>query len=118
EFAVLFSGATLEDAVFHAEKLRRNIEQDVFVVRGPSRSVRKREERRATAKVPRRRRQSAVESSVTVSIGVAAAQPDTHDPNEVIKAADRALYSAKDLGRNRVEAAESSKRKKTALTAN
>ena len=117
EFAVLYAGVGLDDAVFHAEKLRRTIQDDVFVARGPARSKRQRSDRRMTCKVSRRRKK-AVETSVTVSVGVACALPDTHDPHEVIKAADRALYSAKDLGRNRVEAGESSKRKNPALTAN
>ena len=104
EFAVLYPEVGLDDALFHAEKLRRTIQDDIFVARGPSRSARKRSERRITCKVSRRRKK-AVETNVTVSIGVAVAQPDTHDPHEVIKAADCALYSAKDLGRNRVEAA-------------
>jgi len=106
EFAVLYPGVSLDDALFHAEKLRRTIQDDLFVARGPARSTRKRSERRITCKVSRRRKK-AVETSVTVSIGVAAAQPDAHDPHEVTKAADRALYSAKDLGRNRVEEAPS-----------
>jgi GGDEF domain-containing protein len=104
EFAVLYAGVDVDDAVEHAEKLRREIEQDVFVARGPLRSTRKRPERRVSCRVSRKRK-AAVETFVTVSIGVAAAQSDTHDAHEVIKAADRALYSAKDLGRNRVEAA-------------
>jgi len=117
EFAVLYAGVSLDDAVFHAEKLRRTIQDDVFVARGPARSKRQRSDRRMTCKVSRRRKK-AVETSVTVSIGVACARRDTHDPHEVIKAADRALYSAKDLGRNRVEAAESSKSNKYTLTTN
>jgi predicted signal transduction protein with EAL and GGDEF domain len=58
-----------------------------------------------------------VETSVTVSIGVAAAQRDTHEPHEVVKAADRALYSAKDLGRNRVEAGPSGEKGKRSTKA-
>jgi diguanylate cyclase (GGDEF)-like protein len=104
EFAVLYPGIDVDDAIDLAEKLRRAIEEDVFVARGPSRSTRKRPERRLSCRVSRKRK-AAVETHVTVSIGVAAAQRDTHDAHEVIKAADRALYSAKDLGRNRVEAA-------------
>lgn len=117
EFAVLYPGVGLDDALFHAEKLRRTIQDDVFVARGPARSARKRSERRVSCKVSRRRK-AAVETSVTVSIGVAAAQPDTHDPHEVVKAADRALYSAKDLGRNRVEVAPTAVDAKRAKLAN
>ena len=103
EFAIVYDGLPAEDALIEAEKVRRSIEEDVFVARGPARSTRSRTERRVNAKVSRRRK--AVETNVTVSIGVAASQADTDDPQEVVKAADRALYTAKEQGRNRVESA-------------
>ncbi len=40
--------------------------------------------------------------SVTVSIGVAAPSQEHATPQEVVKAADQALYRAKKGGRNRV----------------
>jgi diguanylate cyclase (GGDEF)-like protein len=42
------------------------------------------------------------EPRVTVSVGVAEAQPGQESPEAVIRRADAALYHAKDLGRNRV----------------
>ena len=41
---------------------------------------------------------------ITVSLGVAAATGDCARPEELMRAADEALYGAKDRGRNRVEA--------------
>jgi len=38
--------------------------------------------------------------SVTISIGVAERQVDHRNPEEVLKSADQALYSAKGAGRN------------------
>lgn len=38
--------------------------------------------------------------AITVSIGVAARQPNTADADALVKAADEALYAAKDAGRN------------------
>lgn len=40
--------------------------------------------------------------SVTISIGVAESNEKLRTPDEVLKAADRALYRAKDKGRNTV----------------
>ncbi|MCU1287078.1 MAG: diguanylate cyclase [Acidobacteriales bacterium] len=101
EFALLFPESTLEDCKYYAEEMRRSIEEDVFVARGPSRSTREREERRTTG--ARGRHPSRVETSVTVSIGVSEPANSYQDVYEVIAAADKALYNAKHLGRNRVE---------------
>jgi diguanylate cyclase (GGDEF)-like protein len=40
---------------------------------------------------------------VTVSVGIAAFPGSGSDPNELVRAADKALYLAKRLGKNRVE---------------
>jgi diguanylate cyclase (GGDEF)-like protein len=40
--------------------------------------------------------------TVTISIGVAESNEKLRTPDEVLKAADRALYRAKDKGRNTV----------------
>jgi GGDEF domain-containing protein len=48
--------------------------------------------------------------SVTVSIGVASSAKQTTYPENVLQAADKALYRAKANGRNRVEVASSTRR--------
>jgi diguanylate cyclase (GGDEF)-like protein len=45
--------------------------------------------------------------SCTVSLGVAALEDDIADPADLLRRADRALYAAKDRGRDRVVAASS-----------
>jgi GGDEF domain-containing protein len=55
--------------------------------------------------------------SVTVSIGVAGSTTEKPHPNVVLEAADKALYRAKNNGRNRVETAASVRRRSSAKTA-
>jgi diguanylate cyclase (GGDEF)-like protein len=102
EFAIIFRHIRAEEALEHAEALRRSIAETSFVVRGPDRSQRQRQERRQRHR-PRKLRRARFDTRVTVSIGVAEpAGPDTPAEN-VIHAADKALYRAKERGRNRVE---------------
>jgi GGDEF domain-containing protein len=103
EFVVVFKNKSAQQALTHSEKLRQAIEDDVFHVRGPDRSKRERPERRRTNKM-RAQREAC---TVTVSIGLAEA-PEGFSPQQVYKAADRALYRAKNNGRNRVEVARRS----------
>jgi diguanylate cyclase (GGDEF)-like protein len=102
EFVLVFPDRDLTEAADFAEEVRLRIEQDHFVVRGPDRSTRKREDRRARSKSSGRH-SSAVKTGVTVSIGVAESNLRTLAPQEVIEAADKALYQAKQAGRNRVQ---------------
>jgi diguanylate cyclase (GGDEF)-like protein len=62
-------------------------------------------QRPAEAKAGRSRRAGASAKpgvSVTVSIGIAESNDTHRTPDEVLQAADRALYRAKEKGRNRV----------------
>ncbi len=58
-----------------------------------------------------------VSRPITVSLGVAALPDDAAEPTLLLRAADRALYQAKSLGRNRVETVAPHESGPSALTA-
>ena len=112
EFSLLFPGKTVKEVFPHLELLKTVIEGSTFRARGGQerrRSPRGPDRRTADGKAAARRktaRQRAnFELSVTVSIGVAEPNAKTREVEQVIHAADKALYHAKQAGRNRVEAA-------------
>lgn len=97
EFSVLFPKAGLARAQPALESIREAIESYRMAVRSPDRPKKgeegiKRRGERAPEKV----------LSVTVSIGVAAPSPEAQTPQQVLEAADAALYRAKQAGRNRL----------------
>ncbi len=98
EFCVVFPGRARRDTLPHLESLRARIDATGFSLRGSFRPAQKPAERRA---VPRGGRKL----HLTVSIGVAELSEKLASPELVIEAADRALYRAKDGGRNQVQAA-------------
>jgi diguanylate cyclase (GGDEF)-like protein len=111
EFSIIFRDISAKEAYEHLEALRQMIETSVFRLRGAERrstarageADRRRASRRKTAPIPAPQPSDGL--SVTVSIGVA--EPSTRNRNteQVINAADQALYQAKRGGRNRVEVA-------------
>jgi len=96
EFTVVFPGKSRDDALPHLEELRDEIESYGFTVRGRGRP-RKKPVKGRLRKMHGRRR-----LKVTVSIGVAERSGKSPTAEQVLKAADKALYRAKRAGRNRV----------------
>ncbi|MGH8354411.1 MAG: GGDEF domain-containing protein, partial [Pseudomonas sp.] len=99
EFTLVFAGKTLEECQPHLEAVRQAVESYRLQLRDKGR--RPRSERQGRQK---RGAASAASVSVTVSIGVAERQLDQREPLAVLKAADKALYSAKSAGRNCIRA--------------
>jgi diguanylate cyclase (GGDEF)-like protein len=114
EFAVLFRARSAAEALPYLEELRRDIEESVFCLRGPDRrrQVRGADRRDPGRRTTRRRKMKVAPppaadiTCVTVSIGVAGSEERKQEKvQQVIAAADQALYRAKAGGRNRVEVA-------------
>jgi len=97
EFTVLFPGKTAAETLPHLEELRRAIENYRLAIRSDDRpkDPRQGESRRGS-------KTATTEVSVTISIGVAEAAEAQRSAGEVMKAADKALYRAKNKGRNQV----------------
>lgn len=81
EFTILFPGKTLPEVLGLLEELRQEIAKLRFVVLGSGKT-------------------GELNLNVTVSIGAAEATIKLQGPDAVIKAADQALYRAKESGRN------------------
>ncbi len=127
EFAIVFRNTSAKEAFEHLDSLRQIVEKSTFQVRGSERRAERRAERRrdprndlrkgdADRRKPARRKTASASPnpspdrlsdplSVTVSIGVAEPSTRYRQPEQVIQAADQALYRAKNKGRNRVELA-------------
>jgi diguanylate cyclase (GGDEF)-like protein len=85
EFLALLTGTDTIGAVTMAARLRESLESSPIVVTGEGRPV---------------------EVSMRASVGVATLRDGRDTSTALIEAADRALYRAKSLGRDRVELAE------------
>ena len=99
EFSIIFPRKDIEDCEPHLEKVRRAVGRYRLALR----DSKQREVPKKVAKARRGRRKStraAKSVSVTVSIGVAERNDRLKTPEEVIEAADAALYRAKEKGRN------------------
>ncbi|HEX4632548.1 MAG TPA: GGDEF domain-containing protein [Gemmatimonadales bacterium] len=94
EFSILFSGVSAAEATPALEAVREAVADTEFTVRKRLRP------RRKPSPVPVRERSR--HSVITVSIGVAEPGGRNKTPDQVLQAADRALYQAKEQGRNRV----------------
>jgi diguanylate cyclase (GGDEF)-like protein len=97
EFTVLFPGKRLDAAVPHLEALRKQVADYKFALRAATRP-----EKTRSVKRQRGAFRASKSESVTISIGVAQRNDKLATPDDVIKAADKALYRAKRGGRNQV----------------
>ncbi|SCY78620.1 GGDEF domain-containing protein [Alkaliphilus peptidifermentans] len=93
EFTILFPSKNLKEALPYLEEVRQNIAKREFIIRDKNR--------------PKKKPQTVVKNRnplkklhVTISIGASEKIKELKSPQEVLKAADKALYRAKKKGRN------------------
>ena len=97
EFTVLFPGQSIDEALPHLEALREDVASHKLALRKSDRPA------RAESGKGRRGVQATDKLvSVTVSIGVAERNERLATPDDMVQAADKALYRAKNKGRNQV----------------
>jgi len=94
EFSIIFPGKMVSQVMPFLEILRDEIATTPFALRNKNRPK----------EIPSERQKKKTPSkliSVTVSIGISDSHKKNADSEEVLKTADKALYKAKKLGRNR-----------------
>jgi len=97
EFTIVFPGKDIPEAIPHLEAVRREIESYRLALRASDRPKKGKKGKREKGGW---RGKNVV--SVTVSIGIAERNERLATPQAVIDAADRALYRAKERGRNQL----------------
>lgn len=95
EFVMIFPGKNIDETIPHLDQLRKDVADSGFFLRGSDRRV-------IEKRGPKGSKKSRGRTRVTISVGVAERDEQNSNPHQVIKAADKALYRAKNKGRNRV----------------
>lgn len=95
EFCVIYPGKDMKAAFPYLSGVRQTIDETRMIIRGKDRPKDKPD-------IMSKRKRPIQELHVTISIGVAEKCNELYGPEDVIKAADKALYVAKEKGRNRI----------------
>jgi len=97
EFTIVFPGLEKAEARPHLEAVREAVASSTFTVRRKPRPSKKKGIARRGKSTPRQQ-----QLAVTISVGVASPGRSSKEVADVVKAADKAMYRAKESGRNQV----------------
>jgi len=95
EFSIIYPGRKADEVVWQLEQMREELAKSHFFIRMSETNRSKRSEVDRGKSSPNGKK-----AKVTISIGIAQRGDKLRTPEDVIKAADKALYSAKKKGRN------------------
>jgi len=97
EFTIVFPRRNIKQCIPHLTEVRENIENYTMRIRG-----RERPRKADKGRNKRGRSQPGKRVNVTISIGVAERNDRLTTTRQVMEAADKALYRAKEKGRNQI----------------
>lgn len=97
EFMLLFPNKNFHETRLICNELCKIVENSPFMLRN-----KKRPKKMEPGQKPKRKQREAKPLTITISIGVAERSEDLASSEEVMKQADKALYKAKNNGRNQV----------------
>ncbi len=95
EFIILFPGKSAREVLLELDHLRAEVANSLFVIRGFDRP--------GPTPIRKTQRKALGDTAVTISIGIASRTHHLREIEDVMRAADKAMYRAKKNGRNRVE---------------
>ena len=95
EFAIVYKGVGIENIFWRLERMREKLANNDFHIRIEE-TIRRKESAEDRGKKQRKTKKV----KVTISVGVAQRTSKIKNPNDVINHADKALYAAKNKGRN------------------
>lgn len=88
EFSILFPGKSINEAIPHLENLRKQVSKSGYTRKA------------SRGKSSKSKQGGSAQLFVNISIGVCEKNSKYKTPNDVLKGADKALYRAKNKGRN------------------
>lgn len=100
EFTLVYNNKSASEAADYANQLRRQIEKDSFNIRNTNNRPKRTSKHKKSARKKKKKPIKMKKLNYTVSIGVAEHRESHKTPFDTLKSSDKALYSAKQKGRN------------------